>query len=302
MSRGQSKVPREHLQEAERATQKAIVRGERFELLEHLQATLEPAMAALGLAFLGLLLLEYSSMDLGDGGNVWLNRALQTIWVIFVLDFGLRFVVAPAKMRFLRENWLGALSLALPFLRPLRVLRAARTLRPLSLVRFVGGINRGMRVLRRVTRGRQFAYVGTLTLLVMVTGAVGALFFDRDAESATIRDFGDALWWAAALVTTVNSEKYVVSPEARVLAILIRVFAVSVFGFVTASIASYLIGRDAEERTRSSNGGTDVQPDVMVLRDQLAALHQDVIQLRHELAAAVWRSDERPSDTEGPVS
>ena len=295
-------VPREPPLEAETPPRKAIVRDERFELLEHLQATLEPAMATLGVVFLGLLLLDYGATDLGDRGNVWLDRALQAIWAVFLLDFGLRFMVAPAKIRFLRENWLGVLSLALPFLRPLRALRAARALRSLSLVRLLGGVNRGMRVLRQVTRGRQFAYVGALTLLVTAAGAVGVLFFDRNAEGATIRSFGDALWWAAALVTTVNSEKYAVSPEARVIAILIRVFAVSVFGFVTASIASYLIGRDTEERTPSGNGESHIQPDFTVLRDELAALHREVIQLRHQLAEALGRNDEIPTDAEAPPS
>ncbi len=295
-------VSPEHRPEGDRPARKAIVRAERFELLAHLQATLEPAMVVLGLVFLGLLLLDYAVIDLGDRGQAWLDRALQVIWAIFLLDFGLRFVVAPAKMRFLRENWLGALSLALPFLRPLRFLRAARTLRSLSLVRLVGGINRGMRVLRRVTRGRQFAYVGGLTLLVTVTGAVGGLYFDRDAEGATIESFGDALWWAAALVTTVNSEKYAVSPEARVLAILIRIFAVSVFGFVTASIASYLIGRDVEERTLSHNRESDGQRDVTVLQNELAALHREVIRLRRQLAQLPRNNDQLPTDNEGTPS
>ena len=302
MKRGQARVPREQPLDEEKTTRKAIVRDERFELLEHLQATLEPAMATLGLVFLGLLLLDYAAIDLGDRGHVWLDRALQAIWAIFLLDFGVRFIVAPAKLRFLRENWLGALSLALPFLRPLRALRAARALRSLSLVRLLGGVNRGMRVLRRVTRGRQFAYVGALTLLVTAAGAVGALFFDRDTEGTTIRSFGDALWWAAALVTTVNSEKYAVSPEARIIAILIRVFAVSVFGFVTASIASYLVGRDVEERAPTGEGESAVQSDVTVMREELVALHRDVIQLRRQLAAALGRNNERPTDTEAPPS
>lgn len=281
---------------------RSVVRSERFELLEHLQATLEPLMAWLGLVFLGLLLVDYAAVVRSGEARAWLNRASIAIWAIFLLDFGVRFIVAPAKIRFLRENWLGALSLALPFLRPLRALRAARALRSLSLVRLLGGVNRGMRVLRRVTRGRQFAYVGALTLLVTAAAAVGVLFFDRDAEGTTIRGFGDAFWWAAALVTTVNSEKYAVSPEARVIAILLRVFAVSVFGFVTASIASYLIGRDAEKRAPSGDGESDMKPDITGIRDELAALHRDVIQFRRQLAADLGRNDEIPTDPESPPS
>lgn len=260
--------PTEQQRNTDRDARKVVVRSERSELLDHLQAMLEPLMVGLGLVFLVLLLLDYAGPDLSERGQAWIDRAVTAIWVAFLADFAVRFVVAPSKLRFLRANWLGALSLALPFLRPLRALRAARAVRSISLVRLLGGINRGIRVLRRVTRGRQIAYVAALTCLVVLAGAVGALYFDRDIEGAPIRTIGDALWWASALVTTINSEAYAVSPEARVLAILMRIYAVSVFGLVTATIASYLIGTaaspDAEE-------GKTLRAEIATLRRELAS-------------------------------
>lgn len=254
-------------------------RAERVELLAHLNAMLEPLMAGLGLVFLALLLVDYAGLAEGRG-RVWLDRALWAVWAVFLVEFVARLAVAPSRLRFLRENWLGALSLALPFLRPLRALRAARALRSLSLVRLIGGVNRGMRVLRRVTGGRRFAYVGALTVLVTLAGAVGVLSFDRGAEGATIRTFGDALWWAAAMVTTINNEKYAVTAEARVLAILLRIYAVSIFGLITASIASYLVGREAEERPVPP---PPITPELAALRDQLRLLEGDIAAVRSEL-------------------
>lgn len=262
-------------------TRRRAAQDERFELLTHLQAILEPLMTALGLLFLVLLLLDYSPADLSDRQHRWLDRALQAIWVAFLVDFAVRFVVAPAKVAFLRANWLTVLSLALPFLRPLRALRAARALRSLSLVRLIGGLNRGMRVLRRVTRGRQFAYVGALTIVMTVAGAVGVLSFDRGVEGAPIQTFGDALWWSSAMVTTINNELYAVSAEARVIAILLRVFAVSVFGFITASIASYFIGRDAEERERPPAPASPT--DLAAVAAELSALREEIALLRRQL-------------------
>ncbi len=254
-----------------REARKDAARDERWELLGHLQALLEPAMALLGLVFLVLLLMEYAGAELGFFDDAEIGWALQAIWVVFLVEFAVRLLIAPAKGAFLKSNWLGALSLALPFLRPFRAFQAARALRSLSLVRFLGGINRGIRVLRQVTHGRQFAYVGLLVVMVTLAGAVGVLFFDRNVEGAPIQTFGDALWWSAAIVTTINNEKYAVSPEARVLAIMIRVFAVSVFGFVTASIASYLIGASKE-----ADGNDDaLRKEVAALRAEIAALRAD---------------------------
>lgn len=168
---------RNHPHPKDKQAIRQAARGERFELLEQIQALLEPVMAVLGFCFLALLLLDYTATGLSARNQTRIDHALQVIWVIFLLDFALRFMIAPAKGRFLLQNWLGVLSLGLPFLRPLRVFRAARALRSLSLVRFLGGLNRGIRVLRQVTRGRQFTYIGILTVLVTLAGAVGAALF-----------------------------------------------------------------------------------------------------------------------------
>jgi voltage-gated potassium channel len=252
--------------------------AERWELLDHLQRLLEPVMVALGIAFLVLLLIDFSPIS--SQHQPWLDRALTAIWAVFVGEFLLRMVIAPSKLTFLRANWLSAASLVLPFLRPIRALRAVRAVRSFRLVRLLGGANRGMRVLQRVTGGQQLAYVGALTLLVTLLGAVGVLFFDRHAEGATIRTFGDALWWSTAMVTTINNEKYAVTPEARVIAVLQRIFAVSVFGFVTASIASYLVGRQVEGRTVSDGDGSVQSEHLATLREEQEALRREVRALR----------------------
>jgi voltage-gated potassium channel len=261
-------------------------------------------MVALGLAFLVLLVIDFSGLTLSLEQRVWLDRALTAIWIIFVVDFLLRLMIAPSKRSFLRANWLSAASLALPFLRPLRALQAVRAARSLSLVRLLGGANRGMRVLQHVTAGRKLAYVGALTILATLLGAVGVLFFDRYAEGATIHTFGDALWWSAAMVTTINNEKYAVTTEARFVAILLRVFAVSVFGFITASIASYLIGRQAVEQSAAEGSEPELAEHLVAIRTEQAALRQEVAALREAIESiARTRNQARPlvTDQEAPV-
>ncbi|HUG16164.1 MAG TPA: ion transporter [Thermomicrobiales bacterium] len=249
----------------------------RFELLGHIQALLEPLMIALGIAFLAFLFVDLGGLVVGTPHAVLLSRTMFVIWAIFLADFLLRFIVAPEKLLFLRGNWLTVLSLAIPFLRPFRALRAIRAIRSLNLVRLLGGVNRGMRIARRVSQGHQFAYVGGLTVLVVLTGAVGVWFFDRGHPAATIDGFGSALWWSSTLITTINNEQYPVTLEARILAVLMRVYAVSVFGFITATIASYLV----EQRMQPSDNRFDA-PDAGRDR-QLEALRLEIHALRAEL-------------------
>jgi len=252
--------------------------AERWELLGHLQAIVEPLMVVLGIVFLALLLVDYGGFLSGSPREALLSRTLTTIWAIFLVEFAIRFAIAPAKLRFLRANWLSALSLALPFLRPFRALRAVRALRSISLVRLLGGVNRAMRVLRKISNGHQIAYILGLTTFVCLAGAAGVWYFDGSVEESPIESFGDALWWSAALVTTINNEKYAVSGEARVIAILLRIFAISVFGYITATIASYLLGQ---------SGGETSADDGKPVRDELIALRLEVSALRRELQTSI---------------
>lgn len=276
--------PAPHPRDSEKRVVREQERAERFELLDNVQAILEPLMVVLGLVFLGLLVVDYGDLATGQG-RVWLDRALWTIYAVFVFDFVTRFLIAPSKVAFLQDNWLSALSLALPALRPLQALRGLRGLRglraarSLSLVRLLGGINRGIRVLRRVTRGERFAYFSALSVAVILLSAAGAYYFERGATDSNIRTFGDALWWSSTLVTTVNAEKYAVTIEGRIIGILVRLFALSVFGLLTASIASYFVGKDAEERAAPAAGATaaaELQAELTAVRQELANVQEQL--------------------------
>jgi voltage-gated potassium channel len=281
-------VPAAPPPEASEDEERAAARAERSELLAQIQDVLEPVMVGLGLVFLALLIVDYAGWAGSAAQAAWLNRALDWIYWAFLGDFLLRFAVAPAKGRFLRANWLTVVSLALPALRPLRALRAlrgvralraARAARSLRLVRLVGGANRGMRALRRLTGGRRFLYVATLSVAVTLLGAGGALFFEREADGSPLGGFGEALWWAATLVTTINSGAEPVSFEGRAIGFLLRLYAVSVFGLITASIATYFIGRAGESEAAAPAAA---ERDAATAAE-LAALRREVAALRAEL-------------------
>ena len=52
-------------------------------------------------------------------------------------------------------------------------------------------------------------------------------------------------------VITAGSEYYPLTPEGRGLAFLIALFGYAIFGYVTATLATFFIGRDAEEKDGS---------------------------------------------------
>ena len=217
---------------------------ERWATLRELDEWLRTPMLLLSFVWLGLVVVE-----LAWGTSALLETFGVAIWVVFLLEFALRFTLAPAKRAFLRANWLTVIALIVPafrLLRAIRLLRAARALRGIRLVRIVGTANRGMNALGGALKRRGLGYVVALTLLVALLGAGGMLAFEPAAEvEGGFASYGDALWWTAMLLVTMGSELWPRTPEGRILCFLLALYGFSVFGYVTASFASFFVGRDA---------------------------------------------------------
>jgi voltage-gated potassium channel len=158
--------------EEEQTAEQEILAEERLAVLHQVEDWLEMPMLVLGFTWLVLLVVEFIW-----GLSPLLAVMSNVIWIIFIVDFLLRFVLAPRKFVYLKTNWLTAISLLVPAVRVfrlarvVRVLNLARATRGLQLVRVVSSLNRGMRALR-VTMGRRgFGYVVALTVLVTLVGA-----------------------------------------------------------------------------------------------------------------------------------
>jgi len=247
---------------------------ERWNVLEDLDDWLRIPMAVLSLTWLLIVVAEL----------VWGERDLLAtfgivIWIVFLVEFGVRFLLAPEKLPFLRRNWLTVLALALPALRvfrAMRFVRAARALRGARLVRIVGTANRSMKALRTTLRRRQFGYVAGLTILVVLLGAAGMVSFEPAGEvEGGFTSYGHALWWSAMLVTSIGSDFWPKTTEGRILALLLSVYGLAVFGYITASFASFFVGRDAEEPDAPVAGSADIERlagEIRELRVQLSRM------------------------------
>lgn len=267
-------APRHQQNEHEEDRHQALTL-QRLQLLQQLEDWLETPMLALAFVWLALLVLEL----------VWGDSALfetlgLMIWGIFVLNFVLEFTLAPQKLAYLENNWLTALSLVVPALRlfrivrVFRVLRMARAARGLRLLRVVSSLNRSMGALAASLNRRGFSYVAALTLLVTLSGAAGMYAFENEAPDG-IQSYGEALWWTAMLMTTMGSQYWPQTLEGRVLCVALALYAFGVFGYVTATLATFFIGRDAESTDAGLAGAQGIaalQADIAALRSEIQAL------------------------------
>ena len=247
---------------------------ERAEILQQLEDWLDLPMLVLSFIWLALFAIELIS-----GLNPLLEGVNFTIWIVFIVEFGVKLLLAPRKLAYLKAHWLTAISLLLPALRTLRIVRIARVLqttravRGLQLLRVLTGTNRSMRSLTANFTRRGFGYVLLLTTLVTLTGAAGMYAFEREtADAAGFDSYGTALWWTAMLMTTMGSEYFPKTAEGRILCFLLAIYAFAVFGYVTATLATFFIGQDADDDGAELAGAKSLD----ALRDEIAALRTEI--------------------------
>lgn len=243
----------------------------RWKLLRDLDEWLAVPMVVLSLAWLLIV-----GWELVSGSTELLTTVGTIIWIIFILEFAIRFALAPEKVPFLKSNWLTVIALIVPALRLLRALtflRAARAVRGLRLVRLVGTANRSMTALKDTLNRRGFGYVAGLTLLVAGLGAAGMLDFEnaRDVDGG-FTSYWDALWWTGMLITSIGSEYWPATTEGQVLTLLLSLYGLAMLGYITATLASFFVGRDAEDTSGPVAGNREIKSllkEVRALRAEL---------------------------------
>jgi voltage-gated potassium channel len=244
---------------------------ENYSVFKEVEARLEIPMLVLSLLWAVLLVIE-----LTEGLGPWLQATATVVWIAFLAEFVLKFVIAPSRIAFLRRNWLTVVALALPALRVFRVARAVqvlrygRAVRGLTLAKVLTAFNRGVHSLRNNLARFGFSYILGMTALVTGLGTAGIYYFERQAESG-LSTWGDAFWFTAMLLTTIGCEYWPKSAEGRTLSFLMSLYSLAVLGYVTATLAAWLIGRPG------SPAATNVDAE------SIGALREEVAQLRKML-------------------
>jgi voltage-gated potassium channel len=255
---------------------KVVLNREREEILETLEDWFETPLLILGLIWLALLVIEFIW-----GLSPFLETVSNVIWIIFVVDFVVKFTLAPRKLEYLKNNWLTVIALLLPALRIFRIFRvvrvaqAARFARGLRLVRVITTLNRGMRALGASMERRGFGYVIALTAIVLAAGAAGMYAFESESEGG-LRNYGESLWWTAMLLTSIGSDYFPKTSEGRILCLLLAIYGFCIFGYVTATLATFFVERDAGSKD-SAIADTGVieslQAEISALREEIRLLN-----------------------------
>ncbi|HEY0427780.1 MAG TPA: ion transporter [Pyrinomonadaceae bacterium] len=260
--------------------EKRKINRERTEILESLDRWLETPLLILGFGWLALLIVEFVR-----GTTPFLSVFSDLIWIIFIADFVLKFTLAPKKIEYLKTNWITAIALAAPALRILRIFRvmrivqAARFTRGLRLVRVLTSLNHGMKALAASFGRRGFPYVVAATLIVLFAGAAGMFAFENEVPNTGIDSYGSAVWFTSMIITSIGSDYFPKTAEGRVLCFLIGLYGFIVFGYLTATLATFFVEREANNKDSAiADAGQieNLQMEISALRDEIRLLSEKI--------------------------
>ncbi len=183
-------------------------------------------------------------------------------WAAFAGDYVVRLRLATDRRMFLRTNVLDLLVIALPLLRPLRLLRLVTLLRVVN------------RTATHQLRGRVVSYVVGGSILLALIGALAILAAERGVPGSTIQTIGDAAWWAVTTMSSVGyGDMYPVTALGRWIAVGLMVSGIGILGTVTATLASWLTDRLREETAAAEQS---VLAEVRALRTEIQSLRQQL--------------------------
>jgi voltage-gated potassium channel len=184
------------------------------------------------------------------------------IWGLFILDYLARLCLASDRLRWFFRHLFDLAVVALPLIQPLRLLRLVILIEVLQ------------NAIGNAFRGRIVIYTVSGILLLIYTASLAALDKERYQPGATINSFGKALWWSISTVTTVGyGDVYPVTNTGRVIAVMLMIGGIGLVGVITASLASWIIQRVAEEES-AIQAATAAHIDE--LRSEIRELRQDL--------------------------
>ncbi len=207
-------------------------------------------LAVAALAFLAAYAIPIAT-DVAASVAAVCGAVTWVVWGVFAADYLVRLALAADRWSFVKKNLIDLAVVALPILRPLR------------LVRLLALVSIFQRTGAQALRGKVITYAAGGTILLVVVGALAITEAERGRQGANIADVGDGLWWALTTITTVGyGDRYPVTVTGRLVAAVLMIGGVALLGVITATIASWLVER-VGETTERQQAATREQVDLL---------------------------------------
>ncbi|WP_036371476.1 MULTISPECIES: potassium channel family protein [Mycolicibacterium] len=194
-------------------------------------------LAAMAVVFLAAYTVDVLDQPAGVAAAA-VRVSMAVAWLMFAVDYVVRLNLAGNRWSWFYRHLFDLAIVVLPLLRPLRLLR---------LVTLVAVLQRAV---GHAIRGRVVMYTVSGAVLLVFVSSLAVLESERGQPGGQITNFAEALWWSMETITTVGyGDLTPVTSTGRVIAVLLMIGGISLVGSITATLASWIVQRVADEDT-----------------------------------------------------
>lgn len=250
--------------------------GRRFTIpVHHDDPTKELGPLQLALVLLSVVLLLGLAADLIFPMPQEISRLIHfvdtAICLMLFTDFSWRFARATSKLAFMRWGWLDLLA-CIPAIEMLRWGRLFRILRVVKLLIALRSFRALLDQFLHKRRQAGMASALVLTIVVITFASIGMLLVEH-APDSNIKTAEDALWWALVSITTIGyGDRYPVTDAGRIIATVLMICGIGLFGTLSGVAASFFLGTDETPKPSSSPAPTP--ETIQALEARIARLEQ----------------------------
>ncbi len=244
-----------------------------FSRLHENVSTRQIAVLVLSLYMLGTVLVE-TFLDLPPATDKLLHWIDFPVCLFFLYDFSVRFYQAPSKWKFMKWGWIDLLS-SIPLL---TVFHLGRVVRVLEIIRILRGFRSSRILVRYLFKNPRKSTITTIALasmILVIFSSIAVLSLENHPNS-NIKTPSDAIWWSFVTMSTVGyGDHYPITTAGRMLAVILVVAGVALFGTFTGLVSSFLLeaGQKKEEKELS-----ELIREIRALREKVESLEQEIRQ------------------------
>ncbi len=170
----------------------------------------------------------------------WLITLDTLICIVFWIQLSADLSRSTNRRAFLRRHWIDYVA-SIPIIEPLRFARLFQVFRIIRLMRNSQDV---LARLANAPRETTFASLILLFTLLLTLGSTSILVVESQAPHANIDNASDALWWVFVTISTVGyGDLYPVTPWGRVIAMVVIICGVAIFGMVAGLVTSAITKR-----------------------------------------------------------
>ncbi|HTB83446.1 MAG TPA: ion transporter [Candidatus Sulfotelmatobacter sp.] len=176
-----------------------------------------------------------------------------TVCVLLFVDFWIRFYKAESKLAFIKWGWIDLVA-SIPNIPVLRVGRFVRILRVIRLLRAIRATQKISSLLLKDKIQTGITSVVLSAFLLIIFCSIAILICEQQDPNANIKTAGDAIWWSVSTITTVGyGDTYPVTGEGRIVAMILMVSGIGLFGVLSGCAASFFVGSKEKSIVREEN-------------------------------------------------